>query len=183
MINSAIVQSSRFVNLTLALAVAVLVTMTVQRIANSVPPSGLAAQTNELDKSPVGSRLERLGEVDFSATSKTLVLLVSSSCQYCMDDADFYRALSREVSSAPGTIQFVVVGTEPAETLTGFVRRNFLTPHRIVSVKQSEVQARIVPTILLVDRAGRIQHVWTGEQSKAGEMSILKMIRHAETLN
>jgi len=147
-------------------------------VASVVHRTTSVLDTKSTSRQAGGSGEYRLGtlieglDIDFSAADMTMLLFVSSSCRYCIDDAAFYRALSHTAFATPGALRLVVVGTEPVETLSQFVRRIQLAPVRVLSVNRTSRPTRIVPTVVLTDNRGRIQGLWTGEQSRAAQNSI-----------
>jgi hypothetical protein len=133
----------------------------------------------------IGNRI-RLGRqlhlqaIDFSSAARTLLIFSSSSCQYCVDSLGFYRSLLTETSSMPDATPIVMLSAEPIETFRLFVKRNRMNPSQIVSMNPSELNVRIVPTILIVDRSGRVTRVWVGQESKATQSAILSAIRRTQ---
>lgn len=125
-----------------------------------------------------GERLAGLGQVDFSKTEKTVVIFVTSYCPYCIDSMDFYRALTIENGRSRGMFQLIIVGPEPMDTLTTFVRRQRLEVDGVVSVARGQLKVWGTPTLIVTDRKGAVERVWVGEQGQAGQAAIVAMLRN-----
>lgn len=124
-------------------------------------------------------------ELDLERVDVSAVVVVSSSCAYCTESVAFYRQLvelAREKS--PGAFQLVFLGLRDAQDAAAFVTTNDLRP---ASVKPTpaDVRARIpgTPTVLIVDKAGRVRGSWSGKLTAADEAGVLNMLGRAIAAN
>lgn len=125
----------------------------------------------------VGERIQPLQGVEFATSSNTLVAFVGSNCQFCIDSAPLYRAVAEERDRRRGALQFVVASREPVERLQAFAARYHVRADRLISVVTDHVKIRMTPTLVLLDRSGIVQGVWTGEQPGARGEAILQRLR------
>jgi len=152
-----------FILLSVALLIAALLIKRTEATSSDQP-------TNRVE---LGSQLH-MGGLDFAAAQQTLLIFSNSSCQYCLDELSFYRRLLRERDSADHSTAIVMLSAEPTQAFSQFVTRNGLGSAKIASIKSGDLGVRIVPTIVLADRSGIVLKVWTGKQSNATEVAILK---------
>jgi len=143
----------------------------------------LAAETRSTAKASsdepaymVGERL-RLEGIDFSRASKTLVVFLSSSCQYCIDSIPFYRKLTHDRSHAAGQFQLVIVGIESSERMTGLLRTYQLSADQLVSAPRRTLRVGAIPTVILTDRRATIRRIWVGQQPGPRQAAILGILR------
>lgn len=101
-----------------------------------------------------------------SASGRPTVLLVlNSSCPYCLDAMPKYRRLLQSVSSSAPRV--VLVGTEPVATLRGFAEEYGVHAADVRSVPSRELLQIAAPAMLLLDGAGRLMDYAIGEPSQA----------------
>lgn len=132
-----------------------------------------ATAQRQSDEYKVGQRMDGIGDVRFSTSSKTLVLWVDSRCHFCTESMAFYRHLSQQANND----RLVVVGREPAEVLQNYLARFHVSAARVVSVGDSTLRFRGTPTLLLVGQDSVIRGVWTGKlQSDKKEREVLNVL-------
>lgn len=113
-----------------------------------------------------GERIPIFDGLDVSKVARTLVMVVRHDCRYCAESLPFYRTLSQSLSdNNPVGSQLVIVTVDDLETAKQYVRDNQLNISAIVPVppaRRSELRVPGTPTLMLVDRDGRIQRMWVG---------------------
>jgi len=148
--------------------------LSVAWIVNRASSSG-----NMSSRIQLGSQLH-FPAIDFGSADHTLLIFSNSACQYCIDNLDLYRSLLTETSSMARAIPIVMLSAEPVETFRLFMKRHGMNPSQIVSLNPSQLGVRIVPTILLVDRSGRVKRVWVGRKSKETQSAILSAVQNTQ---
>jgi hypothetical protein len=123
-----------------------------------------------------GDRLLSIGGVEFGKSTRTLLLYVTTSCQYCIDSVPFYQDLAIDRDYLAGRLKLMIVGSEPIDHLNAFAARYRLRPDQIL-VSRDESRVRVAPTLVLVDERGTIEDVWSGEQSAARRAAIRQQLR------
>jgi hypothetical protein len=136
-------------------------------------------QNSQLTPYAAGDVIQLFGGVDFGEAERTLIAFIDTTCRFCSDSVGLYQVISNMSGHARASdrLQFVVAGREPIERLDTFATRYHLRPDRIVSVSPGEIKVATVPTLVLVDRAGVVQHVWQGEQTGAYAEAVLQRLR------
>lgn len=98
--------------------------------------------------------------VAVASTDSTAFLFLSSKCQYCTESMPFYSQLSdgRRV----GRYQLVVLGHEPSTDLRKYLDEYGVAVDHIESVKPGQYRFRGTPSLLVVDRKGKVRGHWNG---------------------
>jgi hypothetical protein len=124
----------------------------------------------------VGEAVGPLNTINYADSSRTLLLVVQSSCQYCTASMPFYRKLE-ELSQARRDVRIFVVTQD-----TDIVARKYLDEHKLnLPVVPSinvgnQLNVTGTPTLLLVDRSGKAKGVWVGLLSSSRQSEILQSL-------
>lgn len=173
----------RALNLVTVMACVAIVSLAVQRFAQS-ERSDASAPSSQVERRPTrptyasGERLAGLDQVDFSRTEKTVVIFATTYCPYCINSMPFYRTLTGDAGRTRGAFQVVVVGPEPIDTLTGFVRQHQLQVDGVVSVPPGQLKVWGTPTLIVTNRKGAVERVWVGEQGPAARAAIAAILHN-----
>ena len=119
----------------------------------------------------------RLPEFSRGNAESTLVMVLSSGCHYCMEGLPFYKQLSAVRKSSGNSIQLVAVLPEQKAAAQTFLEGAGIATDGILSMAPSELGVRILPTLLLLDREGKLQRYWAGELNKDAQEEVLKALR------
>jgi hypothetical protein len=122
----------------------------------------------------IGARVSLVG-ADWSKSERTLVLAISTTCHFCSESADFYKKL---VPSAEGR-GVPVIAVLPQTTTEGRAYLSGLGVN-VRNVFQSSLQAvgaAATPTLLVIDRSGKIKKAWVGKLGLDGENQVLASLR------
>jgi hypothetical protein len=129
--------------------------------------------------------LVKIGDVvnlpDFPSAKdrSTLVLVLSSGCHYCMDSLPFYKQLAAFRKSRADKMRLLAVLPEDKNSARTFLESAGVFTDGVLSKPPSELGARIVPTLLLLDREGRLQQYWAGELNPASQEDVLDALRRS----
>jgi hypothetical protein len=118
----------------------------------------------------VGDRLPELPAANFNSSPHTLALVVRTGCPYCTASMPFYRDLVTRASASGSGVRIMAFCVDKKETCVAYLADNDI---RIDTLSVgSDLQITGTPTLLLIDRTGRIEHVWIGRQGRPGESAI-----------
>jgi hypothetical protein len=110
--------------------------------------------------------------------NRTVLVVVSSTCRFCTASMDFYRQLSQQVArNAKLSIRFV--SAESADTLSGYLQRNGLAGVQIGPLPPG-YSIGGTPTLLMLDRDGRVSHGWLGQLSSEQEEQVVAAVLAGE---
>ena len=125
-----------------------------------------------------GARAPSIGTVDYSASAKTVVLVIRSGCKFCTASMDFYRRLASAESVRTGRARVIVTGNESADVLRNYVRQHGFQPSDIVS---AALPTKGTPTLFIVGRKGTIESLWLGKVSDETERQIIDDLSPSST--
>jgi hypothetical protein len=106
----------------------------------------------------VGSRVSLNGLS--SSNSAALLLVVSPTCHFCVESADFYRRLLTALQGSPVRVTALLLNR--TDEAPEYLKR-LPVPVTHVPGGVRQLRVRGTPTILLVDRNGIVQNVWVGK--------------------
>jgi len=115
-----------------------------------------------------GSALPHIQGFDYNSSSRTLLVVVKTTCVHCTASIPVYRALvrARDVSRMP--LRIVVVGFEDVGALRRYALLHDFRPDEIVSTSQHALPILGTPVLVLADSNGRVIKTWLGEQNTEG---------------
>jgi len=142
--------------------VAVLVLIRNYRASSSLPPSIKA-----------GTRLALKNE-NWSASSKNVVLAVSTTCRFCTESAPFYRALVEQCRR--DHVRTIAVLPQPLDQAEAYLKGEGVTVDEIRQTPLSEIEIAGTPTLMLVDNQGVVRNVWVGKLPEEREKEVLNRI-------
>ena len=111
-----------------------------------------------------GDQLPVLKEHLPAGTDQTIVLAISPHCPHCTKSMPFFRKLI-EKRDAEGINKSVIVTLHeqtPVEEEQEILNKNNVTVDKIVQLDMDEMRVQGVPTMLLVDKEGKVLEVWNG---------------------
>ncbi len=119
----------------------------------------------------IGARLA-IGDTTTSF-DKTVVIALRQDCPYCEASAPFYKELL-SAGTAKGTIHFIVA--LPLGNDTNYPAKLGLAITDIRLVEFSALHLSATPTLVALDRDGRVTNVWVGELSSKGQSEVLRTL-------
>ena len=133
--------------------------------------------TDTQSAAPTAARIQpgtkvQLAGVDWSKSGQTLVLVVSDTCHFCTESAEFYQRLAQEKAKHEGTRMIAVL---PQDVSRGQAYLSKLGV-AVDEVQQSPLDAIGVvgtPTLLLIDDKGAVKQSWVGKLPPGQETEVL----------
>jgi hypothetical protein len=116
----------------------------------------------------VGSTVQLPG-VDFTRKDKTLLIAISDTCHFCKESQPFYRKLAETPNS---TANLVAVLPMPQPDADNYVRATISSSLQAVSSPLAAIDVDRTPTLLLVDRKGKVIKAWVGKLDDAGQKQV-----------
>ncbi len=114
--------------------------------------------------------------VRFSEADRHIVLFVQSTCPACNDSATFYRTLAGEVRKHQG-VRMVVVSSEAPEPTRTWLAAAGVDPHQVVQSDLPALGISLIPSLLFVDRTGRVTDAMLEKLSAVDEGRVLARVR------
>ena len=135
-------------------------------------------QRNDHDLSPYKLRqqIQAPPGVNFAAAERSVLVFLRSTCRFCTNSMPFYRALVTKARAGNTVKVYVFSNEEEAET-QGYLQRHSVSPTRILRTTGELAQrVRVTPTLVVVDRAGKVLHVGVGELGVAEQNRVATIL-------
>lgn len=115
--------------------------------------------------------------VEYQTHSRTLILALDKNCTYCEQSVDFYKHLLNLQATGAAHTQFVAVLPNDDWEAEQYLRKQGLErlPH-FSNVKFGELQITAVPTLILLDRLGRVLESWSGKLDEEREQQVVEAV-------
>ncbi len=107
----------------------------------------------------------------------SLVLVVSSKCHYCTESAPLFQRLVGLAASSG--VPSIAISEEREETTRNYLNHLGVAVSDVYSLPTSAAVMQLTPTVLLVDRSGKIEEVWPGVLSPSDERNASEIISRA----
>lgn len=111
-------------------------------------------------------------DVDWREAKHTLVLALSTTCEFCSESAPFYRALLQRADE--GQWRAVVVMPQSVAAATAYMRAHGYLISAVRQVDLSALHISGTPSLLMVGSDGRLQQQWIGRLSAAEEADVAR---------
>lgn len=129
---------------------------------------------SELRGPVVGQKVSLRG-VDWSGSSRTLVLALSTGCHFCSESADFYRRLVP--SAVHGGFHVLAVLPQPVPDGRAYLEKLGVPVSEVLQSPLDSVEVSGTPTLLVLDQQGRIQKAWVGKLGPDQEEQVVASLR------
>ncbi len=123
---------------------------------------------------PKESRIADALPIEYKTHSRTLILALDKDCVYCERSVGFYkRLLDLQVTNT----QFVAVLSNDAWDAKQYLRKEGLErlPH-LANIPLGQLKITALPTLILVDRFGRVLESWSGELDDERQGQVVKAV-------
>jgi hypothetical protein len=107
----------------------------------------------------------------------SLVLALSTNCQYCTASMPFYKTLSGLDVVRDGRIHLSAVSLQPEDQMRSYLESNGVPVPPVVLFRDSGFVIRGTPTVILLDRSGTVVNSWAGQLPAAEEESLVREVR------
>jgi len=118
----------------------------------------------------IGAKVSLQG-IDWSKSRQNLVLALSTGCRFCSESADFYHRLVPSATS--NGIRVLAVLPQPISDGHSYLEKLGVPVPEVVQSPLSAVDVSGTPTVLLVDRQGRIRKAWVGKLDPEQEQQVI----------
>lgn len=111
-----------------------------------------------------GEQLDSLKQLVLDQAELTLCLIVSPSCPYCEKSIPFYKEIIEKRNAKNSSVKVVVVLDEiydPKYEEKVFTKEN-VKVDRYIQIDMSSIKVASIPTILLINKEGKVVDKWKG---------------------
>jgi hypothetical protein len=127
-------------------------------------PSGVALRHGLQN----GQQIAALTGIDYRTSSKTVVIALSTKCS-CPESLELYKQVSSVYRQAGSDIQLVAVFPESQTDVETFMADAKLDFKGIANVNLDKLSIPGTPSIVLIDREGKVIDFWLGRVSGNSE--------------
>ncbi|HEV2492539.1 MAG TPA: hypothetical protein VG204_05645 [Terriglobia bacterium] len=127
----------------------------------------------------VGDQLPSLPAYDWKAHDRTLVLVLRNGCRFCEESIPFYQKLAELEKSNRIDAHLIAVFPDDSAAVRQLVETERLAVEAFPGIELSQMRVAGTPTLILVDRQGRVSKVWIGELAAAGQAEVVTVISQA----
>jgi hypothetical protein len=118
--------------------------------------------------------------IDWSKSTSTVVLALSTTCHFCSESAPFYQKLQQQKQKLqqqkPNNVRLVAVFPQPVEDSRNYLNRLGVTVSDVVQSSLASVGVSGTPTLLLIDNEGSVTDSWVGRLSDSEVARIIAQI-------
>lgn len=111
--------------------------------------------------------------VDFTVSSKTLIMALRSDCGFCQESMPFYRQL---LAHDRDGLQVVVASPIGDTKIHNYLDSERVMPDDVVFVAAGILPVSGTPTLLAVDSEGLVTHSWLGLLDAEREADVLDVL-------
>lgn len=141
-----------------------------------VLPSRIAAAPGPPPPIKAGTRFALHKDLQPGQARASVVVVLSSACQYCTASMPFYRRLAALDVVRSGQVRFGVVGLQTDPVIREYIASNGLDVRTVVHVSASGVPVQATPTLLIIDSHGAVTRSWAGRLPHADEEAVFEEI-------
>jgi len=140
----------------------------------------LSPVASEPDTVKAGDKLSNLAGWNWGSHDQTLVLGLRKGCHFCEDSAPFYqRLIAQQQEGSNSTL--VAVFPDPADTVKDVLQSEGLRVQALAGVPLEGLKISGTPTLLLVDKYGKVLNSWVGMLSPRQELEVIRATTAATT--
>jgi hypothetical protein len=104
---------------------------------------------------------------------KTVLLAMSAKCHFCATSAPFYRRLNARRAEQHSSTSIIAVLPDTPEEASRFLQSANLDLPTLPGTPLDRLHVFATPTVLLVDRGGKVLDLWIGAATPQKEDQIL----------
>lgn len=152
----------------LLVAVVVLITFAWKFLAGSPKPklqSGLQK----------GVAFKQLSGIPYGDSPQTLFIAMSTKCHYCDESVPFYKHLV-EIQRGNSTTRLIALFPNTQSEVNQYVKDRQLDLNTIAAVDFNALNVSGTPTMILIDRNGKILDFWVGKLLEGDQLQVVKAV-------
>jgi hypothetical protein len=121
-----------------------------------------------------GDRLATIPGVEWKQ-HRTLLLVLNTGCHFCQDSVPFYQKLAEAQRPGENDLDMVAVFPNEAEMVNEFIAHEKLPIRSVPAISLENLRVNATPTLILVNREGRVERSWVGVLTARQEVDLLKI--------
>lgn len=113
---------------------------------------------------------------NFNNSNQTLLIALSTSCQFCDESVPFYRRLAENNFRSGKKVNLVAVFKEDKIFVENFTLKKKLQMETVSNLDFNEIDVSGTPTLILIDNEKKVLAVWKGKLDSSQEDEILNEV-------
>lgn len=113
-----------------------------------------------------------VAEIDWSRSSRTLVLAISNTCHYCTESAEFYKTLVQRKAGS-SSVRIVAALPQTQEQAKAYLDKLGVSVDEVKQIPLASIGVSATPTLILIDRNGTVIESWVGKLPSDKENEVL----------
>lgn len=122
---------------------------------------------------PVGKQVQ-LPEEARSGRTAILLLAVNSRCKFCTESMPFYKRLTELSAVQDGKVTLALLSSQTSEEIGAYAARHGVDIRTIVPLGGTGLPITATPTLVLVDKSGKVTQSWVGYLNKEQQLQVEK---------
>jgi len=127
--------------------------------------------------SPLRGETITLKDVVWEQAPQSVVIVLSAHCHWCRESVPLYQKLSTLHKATKAAFQLIAISADAGDELSRFLAANLIEVDRIIPADVARLGIQATPTVLLVNRQGRVESSWRGAMRSSDESAFLKTLR------
>lgn len=144
-----------------------------EAIVEAVQSKSPAPSASRRPSIQAGTKISLPG-IDWSKSTRTVVLALSTTCHFCSESAPFYQKLQQQKRNG---VRLVAVFPQPIEDSRNYLNKLGVSVSDVVQSSLSSVGVSGTPTLLLVDNEGSVTGSWVGKLSESEAAKVIAQIQ------
>lgn len=147
-----------------------------QTVAAATTGQSLSANAPAKSGLQAGMKVSLPG-IEWSKSSRTVLLVLSTTCHFCTESAPFYQKLQQQ---KPGNVQIVAVLPQAVEDGRQYLNKLGVSVSELVQAPLASLNVSGTPTLVLINNTGTIQDLWAGKLSDGQTERVLARIAESK---
>lgn len=114
--------------------------------------------------------------ISYSDSPQTLLIAINTNCAYCTQSVSFYNRLVNIQRGRTETTRIIAIFPNSEEDVRQYVQRERLNVDAVAAVDFRSLNVAGTPTVILVDRSGRVLDFWIGMLPTVAENQVIESI-------
>jgi thiol-disulfide isomerase/thioredoxin len=136
-------------------------------------PNSSGSNASRRSSIQAGTKISLPG-IDWSKSSRTVVLALSTTCHFCSESAPFYQKLQQQKQNG---VSLVAVFPQPVGDSRNYLNKLGVRATDVVQSSLASVGVSGTPTLPLVDNEGSVTTSWVGKLSESEAAKVIAQIQ------
>ena len=141
---------------------------------HAFPPIPAAPKRVAVPRAVPPEKLVWLSQTGFSGADRTVAIVIRESCGYYTASMPFYRELAAQQRAA--SFRLEAVTTDRVSQCEAYLKTHDVAVDDVVVVPPDRLGVQGTPTLLVIARNGKVEHVATGQLDANGQKAVVDLL-------